>query len=129
MSKRAGESFATSASATQKPVHCAAMIATPTNDKNAHMDYHAAPPPEYRAGGDSKSEDLCQQDSQRAIKLLAASVGMGEPSSEKDVHLQANADGESYIRKFNDLVTTFKPQSEEDHEFLQSVLGLYSLQT
>ena len=64
MSKCARESFATSASATQKPVHCAAMIATPTSDKNAHMDYHAAPPPEYRAGGDPKREDLCQHVSQ-----------------------------------------------------------------
>ena len=34
MSKRAGESFAASASAKQKPVHCTAMIAWRINDKN-----------------------------------------------------------------------------------------------
>ena len=54
MSKRAGESFATSASAKQKPVHCSAMIATKISDKNVDRDYHAVPPPEYQAGGDSK---------------------------------------------------------------------------
>ena len=26
------------------------------------MDYHAVHPPNYKAGGDSKREDLCQQD-------------------------------------------------------------------
>ena len=34
-------------------------------DKNADMDDHAVPPHEYRARGDSKREDMCQQDSQR----------------------------------------------------------------
>ena len=45
MSKRAGESFAASASAKQKPV----------------MDFHAV---DYKGGGDSKREELWQQDPQ-----------------------------------------------------------------
>ena len=44
-------SFAASASAKQKPVHCTAMTARNLNDKNAD-----------EAGGDSKREELCQQD-------------------------------------------------------------------
>ena len=65
MSKRAGESFDTSASAKQKPIHQAVMIAKKINDKNADMDYHAVPTPKYRAGGDSRRENLCEQDSER----------------------------------------------------------------
>ena len=42
MSKRAEESFATSASAKQKPVHCTAVIARIISDKNADMDHHAS---------------------------------------------------------------------------------------
>ena len=41
MGKRAGESFATSASAKQKPVHCTAMIARQMNDKSADTAHHA----------------------------------------------------------------------------------------
>ena len=33
------------------------------------MDYHAVPPPTYQAGGASKREDLCQQDSETVIKV------------------------------------------------------------
>ena len=62
MGKRAGESFAASACAKQKPVHCTAMMAWRIIDKNADMDYHAAHPPGYKAGGDSKREELRQQD-------------------------------------------------------------------
>ena len=58
MSKRARESFAAPASAKQKPVHCTAMIARKIDDKNADMDHH-------EAGGDSKHEELCQQDPQK----------------------------------------------------------------
>ena len=52
MSKRAGESFATSASAKQKPIHCSGLIARKTDDKNTDMDYHAVSPPKHQAGGD-----------------------------------------------------------------------------
>ena len=38
MSERAGESFAASASAKQKPVHCSAMIASNISDMDADMD-------------------------------------------------------------------------------------------
>ena len=62
MSKRARESFAAAASANQEPVHCTAMIARRINDKNADTDHYAVPPPDYKAGGDSNSEELCQQD-------------------------------------------------------------------
>ena len=54
MSERAGESVAASASAKRKPVHCTAMIARKLNNKSADMDWHAVPPPDYKAGGDSK---------------------------------------------------------------------------
>ena len=73
MSKLAGESFAAPASAKQQPVHCAAMIARKFNDKNADMDYHTVPPPDYRAGGDSEREDWCQQHPQTiTIKATGA---------------------------------------------------------
>ena len=45
MSKRAGELFATVASAKQKPVRCSAMIARRLNGKTADMYYHAVPAP------------------------------------------------------------------------------------
>ena len=80
MSKRAGESFAASASAAQKPAHCAAMIARKTNDTNADMDFHAVPPPVDKAGGDSKRAELCQQDPQTlTIKATGASSSSGRP--------------------------------------------------
>ena len=68
MSKRAGGSFATAASAKQKPVHCTAMIARKINGKNAGMGHHALSAPDYKAGGDTKREDLCQQDPQQFKK-------------------------------------------------------------
>ena len=61
MSRRARESFAASASAKQKPVHCTAIART-INDKNADMDSHAVHAPDYKAGGGSQREELCQQD-------------------------------------------------------------------
>ena len=56
------------------------------------MDCHAAPPPEYLAGGDSKRENLCQQDSERVTKTTPGAcsgrqVPTEGPSSEKKVHL------------------------------------------
>ena len=38
------------------------MIARKSNDKNADKDYHAVPPPDYKAESGSKREKLCQQD-------------------------------------------------------------------
>ena len=82
MSKRAGESSATSASAKQTPVHCSARK---ISDKNADMDCHTAHPPEHQAGGDSKREELCQHDSERQDD--ASSSGQletrGSPSSKR----------------------------------------------
>ena len=37
------------------------MSARRNNDNNADMDYHAVHPPDYKAGGDSKREEKCQQ--------------------------------------------------------------------
>ena len=78
MRKRAGQSFAASASAKQMPVHCAAMVARKTDDKDADTDHHAVPPPAYQAGVDSKREKLVsararksQQNDARSIKLRA----------------------------------------------------------
>ena len=65
MSKRAWESFATSACAKQKATHCSAMMARKIDDKNADIDFHALHPPEYQAGVDPKRENLCQKDSER----------------------------------------------------------------
>ena len=62
MSTCAGESFAASASAIQKPAHCTAKIARKSNDKNADMDNHVELPPDYKAEGDSKRQELCQQE-------------------------------------------------------------------
>ena len=38
------------------------MIARKWNDKNADKDCHAVPPPDCKAEGGSKREELCQQD-------------------------------------------------------------------
>ena len=70
-SKRAGESFASSASA-KKTVHCTAMVARRLHDKNADMDCHAVLPPEYQAGGNSMREELCQQDPPKIIVVATA---------------------------------------------------------
>ena len=51
-----------------------AMIARRLNDKNADTDNRAVLPPDYKAGGDSKREELCQQDPDgdwSSIKLWA----------------------------------------------------------
>ena len=102
MSKRAGESFAASASAKQKPVHCTAMFARRIADKNADWTI-AVLPPDHKAGGDSEREDMCQQDLQtltmtaRALSwstLVVATVSRDPLNiGEGKVHLQANADG------------------------------------
>ena len=47
MSKRARETFASSASAKQKPVHCSGLTARKNCGKNADMDFHAVLPPVY----------------------------------------------------------------------------------
>ena len=67
---------AASASAIQKPAHCTAKIARKSNDKNADMDNHVVLPPDYKAGGDSKREELCQQEPQTFTKTTT-----GEASS------------------------------------------------
>ena len=124
LSKRARESFATSASPKQKPVHCAAM--NEYKRKNAGMDYHAVLSPESKAGGDSKRDGSCQHHSQsggsKSGQLEAAGVSISgrpvateDPSNtgERKVHLQSNTDGEKNISKFDDLANNFKPRSEE----------------
>ena len=106
MSKRARESFAASACAKQKPVHCSGLIARKISDKNGDMDCHAVPPPEYRAGGDSKREDLCQHDSERVNKTTPGAPNSGrqvaaeDPSNtcERKVDLQPHTEGEKYIK-------------------------------
>ena len=84
----------------------------------------------------------CQQDSERffitmtgesSSGQLAAAVASSsawpvvteDPSCEKKVHLQSNTDGDKYIRKFDDRAKKFKPQSQEEHEFLQPNIGQY----
>ena len=41
------------------------MIARRSNEKNADMDHHAVPPPDYKAESGSKREKLCQQNYQK----------------------------------------------------------------
>ena len=54
------------------------MIARRSNDKNADMDCHAVPPPDYKAEGGSKREELCQQDLKTiTITATAASSTSG----------------------------------------------------
>ena len=138
MSTRAQEYFATSAGSKQKVssllrTHC---------EKNADMDYRAVPPPEYQAGGDSKREDLCQQDSDRVIRttpgasssgqLEAAGVSSSrrpvateEPSTKKNVHLHPDTEWRKYIKKFDDPANNLVPQSEEKHEVYNHVLEIW----
>ena len=56
MSKRAGESFAASAGAKQRPLYSHRLIARTISNENADTDYHAVRLPVYPAGGDSKRE-------------------------------------------------------------------------
>ena len=54
------------------------MTARKINDKNADMDYHAVPPPDYNAGGDFKREELCQKDPQTfTMEATGASSSSG----------------------------------------------------
>ena len=43
----------------------------------------------------------------------------------RKVHHHSYTDGENYVRKFDDLAKNFIPQSEKEHEFLQSTIGQY----
>ena len=95
--KRAGESFVASENAKQKPVHGTAIIARRIYDNNADMNTHAVPPPDYKVGGDSKREELCQQDLQKftipasgaassseRLEALGAASSFGRPGAVKD---------------------------------------------
>ena len=87
------------------------------------MDCYAVPPPDYKAGSDSKRDERCQQGpSQCTITATGASSRSGRPQAiaavsssrrsaatkdpfnagEGKVVLQRNTDGERYIRKFDD---------------------------
>ena len=87
------------------------------------MDYHAVPPPDYKAGGDSWREELCHQDpkqftitatgepsSSERLEATGAASSSGRPeairgplnSGEVKVYLKASTDGERYIRKIDD---------------------------
>ena len=135
MNNLVGRSFAASAGAKQKPVHCSGLIARKITDKCADMDNHAVPPPEYQVGGDSNRENLRQQDSERVTRTTTGSSSSGQleaagasssarlvatedPSNtgERKLHLQTTTDGEKYIKKFDDPAKNFNPQSEEEHE-------------
>ena len=77
MSKRAGESFATSPSAKQNPVHCSGPIARTISEKNADVDHHAVPQPKHQAGGDSMREHVCQEDSGRVDSPTPVAASSG----------------------------------------------------
>ena len=103
------------------------------------MDNHAVLPPEYQAGGESKSEDLCQQVSERGNKTTpgaSSSRQLDTPgasrsgwptatedlSSGKKVYLRPNTDGEMHMKMFDDPANNVKAQSEEEHEFNNQIL-------
>ena len=90
----------------KKPVHCPAKTARNFEIKMPTWTFTQYFPVKYQAGGESKREDLCQQDSGRVIRTT---TGVSSPR-EKNVHLHPNTDGEKYIRKFDDLATNFKQQ-------------------
>ena len=54
-----------------------------------------------------------------SFRRLAATEDL---SSGKKVNLRPNTDGEQYIKKFGDPAKSFKPQSDEEHEFYNRVL-------
>ena len=135
MSKRAWESFATSAGAKQNPVHCSATTARKSNDKNADKDYHAVLSPEYQAGGDSKRENMCRQDSvwkrhqyeARNIKLQTTGSGWSIEFVATGCYRRffkwEESSSSSYIKKFDDPARKFEPQREEEHTiFFNQVL-------
>ena len=78
------------------------MITRKLNDKNADVDYHAAHPPGYKAGGDSKREELCQEDPEQLTITATGASSSGRPKVVRDpfnggegkVYFQANTDGE-----------------------------------
>ena len=99
------------------------MIARKLNDKNADMDYHAVPPPDYKARGNSKPEEQYQQDpkhftttatgassSSGGPEASGAASSSGQPEAMRDpfkagegeVYFQTNTDKEQYIREFDD---------------------------
>ena len=109
------------------------------------MDYHAARPPEHQAGGDSKRQNWCQQDSERVntttpgasssgqLETRGASssrrlVSTEDLSSGKKVHLRPNIDGQQYIKKFDDPAENLKRggarilQSSVEHYLCQIFL-------
>ena len=51
-------------------------------------------------------------------------VATEDLSSETKVHLHQNANGEKYVKKFDDIAKKFKPQSEEEHDFDQQKLHI-----
>ena len=66
------------------------------------MDNHAAPSPDYKAGGDSEREELCQQDPQTfSVTATGAASSSGPLGAMRDplntgegkVSSQANTDG------------------------------------
>ena len=83
---------------------------------------------ECQAGGDSRRENLCQQDSERVNKTTpGASLGRPivteGPSCRKKVHLHPNTEREKYIRKLDDPAKNSKPQSGDEDEFYNQILN------
>ena len=56
--------------------------------------------------------------------ISARPVATEDVSSETKVHLHPNADGEKYIKKFDDMAKKFKPLSEEEHDFYKQKLHI-----
>ena len=119
MSKRAGESFATSASAKQKPGHCSAKIARKMNGLSRSTSTRI---PSWRRLQAWKPVSArfwkSHQNDVRNIKLQATgsgwriklqATGWNRRSFKwKEVHLHPNTDGEKDIRKFDDPANTFE---------------------
>ena len=112
------------------------------------MDHHAVLPSDFQAGGDSKREELCQQDPQpltitaagassslvRVEAAGASSSGRsgavkGPPNTgEGNVHPQTNTDLEQHRKRFDDAARSFQPQNQEQQDFYTMVMHSFCAQ-
>ena len=83
------------------------MKARKTQDKNADREYRTVLPPEYRAGGYSMREDMCQQDSQRIHHDDGWSIKLWATASGSSIILQRVS------------------SSDEKHDFFNQSIGQY----
>ena len=131
------ESFATSASAKQKPVHYSGLFArnsarrlpTWTLAQYFHQNtkHEATPSVKTRVSNIPKESpgrrhEHHSLDNWKRLKHQAPGDRLLQKTLQvkRKFHLHPSTDGEKYIRKFDDLAMNFKPQSEEERDISQS---------